>query len=180
VIRTIASAALAVCVVLAAAPALAGPTDDVRNAMLKLAGESSYEMTFSGRANGMMDIIKPDTMHMRMNDMEMMRVSNATYMKAGARGWRKLPDAMAAGVAQASDRMREIAKTPDAFTATDLGMRTVGGQPLHAYSVVQKDGTKTTVYLGSDGRVRRIETGKDDTAVTFSKFNQIAPIRAPM
>jgi hypothetical protein len=59
-------------------------------------------------------------------------------------------------------------------------MRAVhGGEPMHAYKVKQKSGTSSVVYIGRDGFVHRMETG-DKTAVEFSQFNQVAPIRAPI
>ena len=185
-IRSIAASALFALGTLAAVPAYASPTDDVRGAMMRFAGLSSWQMTFgAGARTGTMDFVKPDNMHMQSSGMEMVRVSKTTYMKMGSGAkWMKIPDTEGAGPTDIADRVRKMAKQANGVTATDLGMKTVDGESLHAYRMKQSDGTESTVYIARDGYVHRIvgkgNGGGSDNTIRFSKFNQVAPIHAPM
>lgn len=177
-IRSVAASALLALATLVAAPASASPTDDVRAAMFKLAAASSYEMTFSTpRGTGIFDFVKPGAMHMRMGGMEMIRVGNAMYMKQGG-AWRKFPGgaSFTSPAAQAQDMAREA----NGLSATDLGMKPVGGELMHAYRVTPKSGHADTVYIGHDGYPRRVEGIGHGDAVDIGKYNQIAPIHAPV
>lgn len=187
-IRSITASALLALTTLAAVPADASPTDDVRAGMMRFAELSSYRMTFgTGARTGTMDIVKPDNMHMQAQGMEMIRVNKTMYMKMGGTGrqsWMKIPDTKGSGPTDIADRVRDMAKRANGISATDLGMKTVDGESLHAYRMKQSDGTQSTVYIARDGYVHRIE-GKDnghgrENTIKFSMFNQIAPIRAPM
>lgn len=70
------------------------------------------------------------------------------------------------------------------FTATDLGMKTVGGSSLHAYLVKNKDASKpATMYFDSAGMLARIEIDGDKggtTAIVYSKYNAPIKIEAPI
>jgi hypothetical protein len=78
-------------------------------------------------------------------------------------------------------KIREMARDPKGINATDLGMKSVGGESLHAYAVTSKDGEKSIVYVGRDGLPHQIVPQSGErTPITFSKFNSIAPIRAPI
>lgn len=187
-IRSIAASALLALITLVAVPANANPTDDVRAGMMRFAELSSYRMSFgTGARTGTMDVVKPDNMHMQAQGMEMIRVNKTMYMKMGGTGrqsWMKIPDTKGSGPTQIADRVRELAKRANGVTATDLGMKTVDGESLHAYRMKQSDGTESTVYIARDGYVHRIEgkgngRGSDNT-IKFSMFNQVAPIHAPM
>lgn len=178
---TAASAFLCSLVFLAAVPASASPNDDVRAAMLKLAGASSYQMTFTtARGSATADFVKPNSMHMRGQGMEMISVGSTTYMKLGPKGWQKFPGSTAEGPGELANKARAMASDPKGIGATDLGMKTVGGETLHAYKITQKDGTASTLYIGRDGYPRRIDGRGDNGSVQFSKFNEVAPIRAPI
>jgi hypothetical protein len=181
-IRTIAAYALAAFAVLAAAPACASPTDDVRAAMLKFAALSSYQLTFGGAGRtGTIDVVKPDAMHFRSQGMEMVRLGSMTYLKAGPQGWTKMRDTSGSGPMQLAAKARDMAKQANGISAaTDLGMKNVGGEMLHAYEMKQSDGKKTTIYIGRDGMVHRLDSGSADGTVQFGKFNAVAPIRAPI
>lgn len=179
-IRSIAASALFALTILAAAPANANPTDDVRSAMLRFAGLSSYEMSFgSGAKSGTVDFVKPNSMRMSARGMEMINVGSTTYMRMGGK-WQKFPSAKGSGPLDMADRVRAMARETNGVSATDLGMKSVGGETLHAYKMTQKDGTTGVIYIGRDGLPHRMQ-GKDaDQSITISKFNQIAPIRAPI
>jgi len=180
--RSTVAGALAALVTLTAVPAFASPTDDVRAAMIKFASLSSYQVSFgSGGRTGTMDFVKPDSMHMRSSGVEMVRVNKITYMKMGpSSSWMKIPDSKGAGPGDIADRVRTMAKQANGVTATDLGMKSVDGETLHAYRMKQNNSTQSTVYIANDGYVHRIDSGEKDGTVRFSKFNQIAPIRAPI
>ncbi len=179
--RSAVAGALAALVTLTAAPAFASATDDVRAAMLRLAGLSSYEMTFgAGARSGTFDFVKPGDVHMRMSGMEMIHVNNASYMKIGGAGWTKLPASRQAAQYSMADRIRAMTKRTADFTATDLGMKSVDGETLHAYRVKSQGSSESTLYIARDGYVHRIDGGGTDGIIHLSKFNAVAPIRAPI
>jgi len=79
-----------------------------------------------------------------------------------------------------ASRIRTMARDINGLSATDLGMKSVGGETLHAYKVTQNDGQAGIIYVGRDGLPHRMQ-GKDaEQTITISKFNQVAPIRAPI
>ena len=179
-IRSIAASALAALVTLAATPAFANPTDDVRSALMRYAGLSSYRMTMTAEKGGMtMDIVRPDSVHMSASGMELVKIGSTMYVKApGGKGWMK-QSVHGAGPAAVADKMKSMLNERDAFTATDLGMKAMhGGEPMHAYKVKQKNGSSSVIYVARDGFVHRMQS--DNSTMEFSKFNQIAPIRAPI
>lgn len=182
--RSAAAGALAALFALAAAPAFASATDDVRAGMMKFANLSSYEMSVAsdgGSTAATMDFVKPDSIHMRASGMEMVRVGKTTYMKMGGQKWMKIPDTKGAGPVDLSERVRTLAKKADGVTATDLGMKSVDGEMLHAYRMKDSDGNQSTCYIARDGMVHRIDNGgKNGGTIRFSKFNQIARISAPI
>ncbi|GAC1616132.1 MAG: hypothetical protein NVS4B13_10100 [Candidatus Elarobacter sp.] len=182
--RSITAGALVAFVALTTVPAQASPTDDVRAAMLRLAGLSSYELSFgmSGQT-GVMDFVKPDDFRMKASGMEMVRVNKVTYLRMGPGKWTKLPEtsgSKGAGPMDISDHIRTMAKQANAITATDLGMKSVDGETLHAYRMKDNGGTQSTVYIAADGLVHRVDNGGREGSVRFSKFNGVAPIRAPI
>jgi hypothetical protein len=174
---------VAALVVLASAPATANPTDDVRAAMLRLAGLSSYRMTFATpRLSGTMDFVKPNAARVRIRGVELVRIGSTTYLKAGSRAWTKVPDPIAAAMVNALDSARVQATQDSGFSASDLGVKKVGGEILHAYHTTQRDGTNSIVFVARDGFVHRITgTGAEsDKVLTLGAFNGIAPILAPI
>jgi hypothetical protein len=181
-IRPIAASALSALLTLAAVPAYANATDDVRAAMLKFAALSSYEMTFNSRGRtSTLDVVNPRSIHMSSEGMEMIDIGTATYMKMGGK-WQKLPSSRGSSGMGFSmgDRIRTMMNKANGVTATDLGMRPMGGEVLHAYKMRQSDGTTGTVYIGRDGLPHRFQGSGRDENVTLSKFNAVAPIRPPI
>jgi hypothetical protein len=181
-IRSIATGALGALLMLTAAPTSASPTDDVRNAMLKFVGLNSYEMSFgSGSRTGTMDFIRPDSTHMTMGGMEMIHLGSTTYMKMGGKWQKYTTTRRESGPTQIADRINKMVREANGVTATDLGMKSVGGEMLHAYKMRPKNGSGGIVYIGGDGLPHRFQ-GDDSPKdmVTISKFNAVPPIRPPM
>jgi hypothetical protein len=179
-IRSIATGALGALLMLTAVPVSASPTDDVRNAMLKFVGLNSYEMSFgSGARAGTLDFVRPDSMHMTMGGMEMVHVGSTTYMKMGGK-WQKFTSSRReSGPTEMADRINKMMREANGLTATDLGMKSIGGETLHAYKMRQKDGTTGIVYVGHDGLPHRLQ-GNNAEMITISRFNAVPPIRPPM
>jgi hypothetical protein len=181
-IRSIAAGAFGLGVlVIAAVPAHADATGDVRAAMVKFLGLSSYEMSSgTGARSGTVDIVKPHSRHVRMATGEIISIGSDFYLKRGNSGWMKLPASAGASAAGAFVNMETLGRKVSGATATDLGMKSVDGETLHAYRVRDSGGHDVTVYIARDGFVHRVEDASRPGAVRFSKFNAVAPIRAPI
>jgi len=166
-----------------AVPALATPADDVTNALAGFAGLTSYHFTVeaSGKhAEG--DWVAPDKMQMSMPPMQMIHIGTTTWVLAGGH-WMQLQADPSSGMTGGLSEMRTMSANPKDVTVTDLGPKTVDGETMHAYSVVGKgETTPAVIYVGSDGRVHRIEktSAQGKTSImTFSKFNQPVTIAPP-
>jgi hypothetical protein len=168
------------------APAFATPTDDVKNALIALGQATSYHMVIeSNGKSGEGDWVAPDKMDMTFGTTEIIRIGTTSWVHVQGH-WMQVPAAaagsMGAGMNSGITSAQGMASNAKDVTVTDLGMKTVGGVSLHAYSVVQKgESSPQIVYVGSDGRVARIEhaTSSGTSSITFSKFNQPATISAP-
>jgi hypothetical protein len=172
----------------AAVPALAGPTEDVRTAMVRLGGLSSFRMGFTVNSlSGTMEFVKPDALRIQISGIEMVRVGSDVFVNARGRGWQRAADSPAAQyipqLLEMGQRIRRTATDPNGFTAADLGMQTIAGETLHAYRrTMRADGARDLVYVANDGFVHRVAGIGEaaDRVLTFSAFNQVAPIVAPM
>jgi flavin-binding protein dodecin len=171
-----------------AAPALADPAHDaVLNSMLAFEKLTSYHVTVESHGHVVQaDYVAHGKWHMTAGGMELIIVDNAMYVKMQG-NWMKVPGAaagaMTGGITGAVERARKTATDKENFTATDLGMKTVGGTTYHAYDVRSKSSSKpSTFFVTKDGYLGRIETlGEGQTtAVTFSNYNQPAKIEAPI
>jgi len=163
-------------VVATAAPALANANDDVKNAMTVLIKASSYHMDIAG-AHGMLasaDVENPGRSHTYSPEAESIVVNGTMYMKMHGT-WQKLPGNMGQ-MPSPADFTKSMA--PNAFAATDLGPRLVGGVMLRAYNVTNTKKQSSTIYLDGSGRPVRIES--DTTVIRISKFNAPMNIRAPL
>jgi hypothetical protein len=184
-VRGTAAVLIGTLLTLTAAPAYADPTGDVRAAMLKLVALSSWEMkgqtTISGRPSAITaDFVRPNSMHMTTPQTEMISTGSAVYVRIAGRGWTKIPASPGgANPAAMPFNVRDMTRNANRITATDLGMRSVGGETLHAYRMKDTDGNQTTAYIGSDGFPHRME-GRNGQTVTFGRFNAVPPIRAPI
>ena len=172
----------------AAVPALAGPTEDVRTALVRLGGLSSFRMGFTVHAmSGTMEFAKPDALRIQVSGIEMVRVGSDVFVNALGHGWQRAADSPAAQLVpelvEMGQRIRRSATDPAGFTAVDLGMQTIAGETLHAYRrTMRADGAHDLVYVANDGFVHRVAGVGEaaDRVLTFSAFNQVAPIVAPM
>jgi hypothetical protein len=182
-IRSTMAATFVALVTVAGTAAYAGPIDDVRAAVLRLGGLSSYQMSFDTGARSMtMDIVKPNSMHMQTKAVEMISVGGSAYMKSGAHGWIKLPSSTPQSMPTSplTDWARVAMRDTKGVSATDLGMKSIDGEIVHAYRMT-KDGKQSTMYVGRDGLPHRIDSGTGAAhSVRFGKFNAVAPIRAPI
>ncbi len=167
-----------------AAPALATPTDDVKNAFIGFGQLTAYHFTIdaSGKTSEG-DVVVPDKMQMTIGPTKIVHIGTATWVQVNGH-WMQMP-----GAADSMGRMtgglstaQSFAADPKDVTVTDLGTKSVDGETLHLYSVLSKgNSTPSTVYIGSDGRVHRIDTessGKT-SIVRFSLFNESITIAPP-
>jgi len=179
--RNAAASFVLISLLLAGMPANAGPTDDVRACMLKFASLNSFRMTFDQRGRtGTMDFVRPNSYHMLDGGYEMLHLGNATYVKTPGRGWMKtVMNDRRMTPTDLLDKVRAEARNKQ-FTATDLGMKNVGGESLHAYRLHYSDGENdNVVYVGNDGLPHRIDAGRGQ-AIRISNFNAVPAIRAPI
>ncbi|HEY1977369.1 MAG TPA: hypothetical protein VGG89_12520 [Candidatus Baltobacteraceae bacterium] len=154
--------------------AFADAHSDIVNAMVNFKQLKSYhmEMTVGGRQSSA-DFLSPNRIHTFAAGNEVIQIDTTTYMRLNGT-WKKYP-----GGPSVADTMAFASSHNGGFTATDLGMRTVGGTSLHAYSVkTLKTGNITTVFLDGSGRIVRMDTGK--VVMILSKFNAPLTINAPM
>jgi hypothetical protein len=114
-------------------------------------------------------------------------VGSDVFVNARGRGWQRAADSPAAQfipqLLEMGQRVRRTATDPNGFTAADLGMQTIAGETLHAYRrTMRADGAHDLVYVANDGFVHRVAGVGEaaDRVLTFSAFNQVAPIVAPM
>lgn len=153
---------------------LADAHSDIANAMNTFSHLKSYhsEMMMAGQPTSS-DYLAPNRMRATTPQGVVIIIDRITYMQLNGK-WKKFPP----GEAMA-DTMAFLSKRNGGFTATDLGMRMVGGQSLHAYNVkTLKTGSNTTVLIDGSGRIVRMATGS--LVMTFSKFNAPVTINAPM
>ncbi len=166
---------------LAAAPAYADATGDVRAAMQRFLSLSSYEMSsISGSQSVTVDIVKPSSRHVRSATGEIISIGSDFYLKRGNSGWMKLPASASASAVGTFENMESLGRKVNGATATDLGMKSVAGETLHAYRVTETGGRQWTVYIGRDGFVHRIASVSGPNGVRYGKFNAVPPIHAPM
>ena len=166
---------------LAAASAYADATGDVRAAMQRFLSLSSYEMSStSGSQSVTVDLVKPSSRHVRSARGEIISIGSDFYLKRGNSSWMKLPASASASAVGTFENMESLGRKVNGATATDLGMKSVAGETLHAYRVTETGGRQWTVYIGRDGFVHRIASVSGPNGVRYGKFNAVPPIHAPM
>jgi hypothetical protein len=139
---------------------------------------TSYHMTLITPEQGTVeaDVINPGRMHMSMKNMEIIVVNQSMYMKQDG-AWKKYP--IDDDLYMQTDPFKRLAADAGTYTVDDLGMKVVGGTPLHAYrSTSLKTHHVSTLYLDAGDRIVRIESGT--MAMTMSKFGEAVSIVAPM
>ena len=161
----------------AAAAAFADAQSDLTRAIAATEAVRSYHMTMTGRRMQFQgDVIPPSTMHVTMSGMEIINVNGKMYMRQGSAAWQMLAGG---GGFTDSDVLQMMKTHRSDFHATDIGMKSVGGQTLHAYRVENsKTGKPETVYLDGSGRIVRVEA--PSVTVQFSNFGAPVHIAAPI
>jgi hypothetical protein len=171
-------AAAAGLVTLATAPVLADPSSDVINATIATTKAPSYHLTMTSPGTGTSegDFVNPNKMHMVTKDVESIVIGSTMYLKIAGK-WKKMD---APGLwSDPADVVKKMQAHRADFSSSDLGMRTVGGVPYHAYLVTDnKKHTKETIYVDSAGRLGRVETS--GITMTFSKYGENVSIVPPM
>jgi hypothetical protein len=176
--------AIVALVALTAAPALADPTSDLKNAMIALASAKSYHLslTTAGGHTAEGDVVNPGRVHLIAGPMDVIVIDKTTYVKIqGAWHQFAMPgmDRMMGPVAM----VQNFAKSHDDMIVTDLGPKTVDGTLLHAYSVKNAGSAKNAViYLDAAGLPARIENTDSEglNVVKFSNFNGPISIDPPV
>ncbi|HEX3549263.1 MAG TPA: hypothetical protein VHT53_02760 [Candidatus Elarobacter sp.] len=179
--RSLAAAALTASALLAAAPAFASARDDVRASVQKFSQLQSFEMVMQDQGRTMtVDVVNsPAATHTKMPGNEIIFVGGISYMRQGG-SWRKFPASSRAPMMENPIRHMGDDANRSTFGAVDLGMKNVGGESLHAYKVADKSTSSAgTLYIGGDGLPHRWE-GTDGSVVKLTKFNGVAPIKAPV
>jgi hypothetical protein len=154
---------------------------DLENAFAKLAAVKSYRASLATPKGPAIktEVVNPDRSRTVMGDMEVIAIGTTTYMKIGGTWQKSTPPPGAKPDAPFSQR---YAAGPGAVVH-DLGMNTVGGTSLHAYSV-QKDASAplVTVYVGPDGSIAEIDAPdlRGSMVMRFSDFNAPISIVAPV
>ncbi|HEV2322838.1 MAG TPA: hypothetical protein VGS10_02685 [Terracidiphilus sp.] len=178
-LRSAASAAL-LAVLLMPAIAWAGPYDDLLKAQSAFQNAKSWhadELLSNGKTVTV-DYSAPDRWRIQPNpDMQEVIIGNDVYMIRKGRST-KLPfggSMIRKTAEEAGFSVQEEVKD----TAQDLGMQTVDGQSLHAYSFTAK-GTPVTLYLGADSLpVESVtKSSRGTVTVKYSKYNQPIDIEA--
>ena len=166
-----------------AAPALADPKSDLIAAMAQFGKANSYHITAVAKGRTMeADMALPAKMHVYSGPMEMIKIDQTMWIKAGS-NWQKLNLAALPGGDQIMGAFNGAIATahtaPDDMVVSDLGMKSPEGAPLHAYSITNKAGkSPSTVFLDGSGALVRVES-TDGTVVKFSRYNAIDPIVPP-
>ena len=168
-------------VVFAAAPAWADPKSDLASSMIQFSKATSFHMSATSRGKTVeVDMVKPGKVHIVVAPMEMIKIDNTMYVKMGGT-WRQftLPgmDRIADMYQGALDKSTH---PTDDMVVVDLGMKTVEGATLHAYTIKNKGDTgPTTLYIDDKGFPARVETS-DGSVVRFSNINGPIAINAPV
>jgi len=143
--------------------ALAAPIDDVKNALIGFGHLTSYLM---------------------MGEMEMVHIGANTWMKVQGH-WMQMPGGagQGPGFTGALSHAQTLSAHTSDVTVTDLGVKSVDGQTFHAYGVKNPgDPQPSTIYVGGDGYVHRIDSADDKgrvSTIRFSRFNVPVAIDPP-
>jgi len=170
-------AAAAGFIAMATGSALADPSSDLVNASIATTKAPSYHVSVTTSGTTIeSDVVNPNKAHAIAKDMEMIVIGSAMYVKMDGK-WKKMN---VPGLwSDPTDVAKKMQLHRTDFTASDLGMRTVGGVPYHAYALTDtKKHSKQTVYVDAAGRFGRVET--DGIVMIFSKYGENVSIVAPM
>ena len=163
-------------------PALADPAGDLKAAFAKIMAVKSYRTSMT-MANGMVangTAVNPGRYDTTVNGMEIMMIGDTTYMHIGGK-WSK--STASGGAAGEMPMAQKYAQIPPGAILHDLGMRTVAGEALHAYSVQRSaDAPVVTIFIDGHGLPVRVEVPSKTgmTAMRFYDFNAPISINAPI
>jgi hypothetical protein len=153
----------------------ADPLSDLQKAAAKFSAQPSFhaEMHFTSGKVITVEFVGSDRARVVLPGgvTEVIVGSNIWMNRNG--GWQPVP-AMAAGpmTVMVEQYRRSPLLSIDPNSVKDLGMQTVEGQPLHAYSYVGTGvgGTPATVWLGADDLPVQVVTtsGKNSATITYS------------
>lgn len=175
------SGGLLAAIVLTAAcalPAHADPGGDIERALANTFSQSSYHMHMTTQNGEVVDgdVVTPDRMHVTVKGGELIVIAGTTYFKLNGT-WQKFPGANP--MQTRADVLHNLQVNKDKYTVTDLGMKLVGGVPLHAYQTTEPATKRTTlIYVDGEHRIVRIDTGGD--IMELSRFGQAVSITAPI
>lgn len=159
-------------------PARADAQGDVESALANTFRQSSYHMHMTTQNGEVIDgdFVTPDRMHMTMKQGEIIDIGGTAYFKLNG-NWQKLPGANP--IRTRADVLHSLQSNKGKYTVDDLGMKPVGGVPLHAYRTTDSASKQTTlIYLDGEHRIERIETGGD--VMEISRFGENVSITAPI
>jgi hypothetical protein len=169
---------------LSASPALADPTNDLKNAMIALATAKSYHlsMTTAGGHTAEGDVVNPGRVHLTAGPMEIIVIDKTTYVKIQG-AWHQFAMPGMDHIMGPVAMVQNFAKSHEDMIVTDLGPKSVDGTLLHAYGVKNAGSTKNaTIYIDAAGLPARIENteGEGLNVVKFSNFNGPISIDPPL
>jgi len=164
-----------------AVPALADPTNDVKNAFLTTVSAKSYHFAVEGKSHAVDgDFVAPGKFHVTAGPMEMIMLDKTMYVKMQGT-WHQFTFPGADMMMGSFMKVREMASHPDNLDVTDLGTKVVDGGPLHAYSVQSKGDSKPEiVYVNGGGYAVRVDVDGGNEIIRFSNFNGPIDIVAPI
>jgi len=142
----------------------------------------SYHMSVSDHGKQVeMDFVKPDRFHMTMSggQMEIIKISDDTYMKMGG-SWRKFSVPGMDKMMQSTTQFSAYSAHREDIKVTDLGTATVDGTPTHEYGIANSKTPDdvTDVYIASDNTVRKMTT-KSGGVILITNYNGAISIDPP-
>ena len=175
------SGGLLAAIVLTASCVLTARADaggDIESALANTFRQQSYHMHMTTQTGDVVDgdVVAPDRMHITVKQGEMIVIAGTTYFKLNG-SWQKFPGANP--MQTRADVLHNIQANKGKYTVDDLGMKLVGGVPLHAYRTTEPATKKTsTIYVDGEHRIVRIETEGD--IMELSRFGENVSITAPI
>jgi hypothetical protein len=171
-------ASLLACIALATTAVLADPVGDITAANAKFSTVKSYRTTFTQPDGKTMQVetINPDRTHVISPQMEMISIADTVYMRFGGRAWQKVPPSLASTTSNQASLQKLYGNLPTSTVVRDLGMKTVDGDSLHAYSVQRPNEPVSTLYIGADGLPSRVEVTTARGTMSMHVYDYNAPI----
>jgi hypothetical protein len=167
-------------VAVSSAPAFADATGDLKNAAANFMKLTSYHIDVAGSHGpvAQADVVPPSRVHAIVPHAETILVDSTLYIKVHG-SWHQFQMHGPSKLFDQPNYSKMVLDHVRDVDAKDLGMRTVDGASLHAYSVTNPKSHKTdTVFLDNGGRITRVE-GRG-AVITISKFNTPMTIAAPI